>query len=53
MDFCRRYLWSVRHWDLYRLEHYLDVALSEYREDLERLEKRERAALEKAATPDA
>ncbi|MDP9474804.1 MAG: hypothetical protein M3R38_03790 [Actinomycetota bacterium] len=48
IDFCRRYLWAVRQWDLERLEHAIDGALSEYREDLERLQKRERAALERA-----
>ena len=53
IDFCRRYLWAVRQWDLYRLEHHLDGALAEYGQDLERLGARERAALERAVGGDA
>ena len=52
IDFCKRYLWAVRQWDFFRLEHALDGALSEYQQDRERLLARERAALERAVNPD-
>ena len=49
IDVSKRYLWAVRQWDFYRLEHALDGALSEYQQAMERLRALEGAALERAA----